>query len=169
MNYASECMKWLKNPENVGDLLRYGAIGLGALYGGKEWLETQDAIAATHALQPAAIMFTAGEALRAYDAFRKNGLNALQAVGRSLSVAFPALAAYSLGDNTYNPITDLGGPIAGWGLAQGITAIGDKKQEQKLGEEVVSQGREQALEFIGKNADDETLREYIGKLRTKME
>lgn len=168
MNYASECMKWLKKPENVGDLLRYGAIGLGAFYGGKEGLETQDAIAATHALQPAAIMFTAGEAFRAYGACRKNGLNALQAVGRSLSVAFPALAAYSLGNNTYNPITDLG-PIAGWGLAQGMTAIGDEKQEQKLGEEIVSQGRERALEFIGEHADDKTLREYVGKLRTNME
>lgn len=198
MKYVDKAIEWLKRPENLGDVLRFGAIAYGALAGGSEFAQSGDAVAATGAMVPSALAFSAGEALRAYEALRRRpsytsvrsteqrytdvrgyhkvgrtlhmpdrtNTNILQKTGRIASALIPAAAAYFLSDGTYNPITDMG-PIAAWGLTQGVTMFGDKRQENGLGREVVNKGRENAVEYISRMADDNELAGMIGSLRRK--
>ncbi len=163
--YVTKAKNWLKEPENLGNVLRYTSLPLGFAAGANEWLKSQDAVASLNAVSPFAWQFAAGEALRLYQHVIKESANAYQAAGRTLSFVFPAMAALFFGDKLYEPLAEFV-PFVGWGLSQGITGRGDKKREYELGSEIMKRwGREEVVKYIGTNVSDEELARYVGKMR----
>ena len=158
---------WAKQPENAGNLLRYAGLLGGAIAGGMEFADSYDAVAATNSMAKYAVLFGAGEVLKAYEALRHGDANALQYIGRAASVALPVLAAWHLGDGNYNPALDLGF-IVPWAIAQGTAIAGARKQELDLGKEIMSADRECGIQYLAKNAAPEDLARAVGRVRKRI-
>ncbi|MBI2232779.1 MAG: hypothetical protein HYU56_02580 [Candidatus Aenigmarchaeota archaeon] len=169
MQYVDRALQILRKGgewtlDNLNDVLRYGAVATGLIYGGKAWMDTQDAVAATNALAYPAIFFAMGETFRAFDTFKEKGTNALQWIGYTASFAIPFTAAHFLADKHYQPLLDIA-PIGLWAIAQIPVELGRRKQEYRLGSEILEKGRDEGIEFLRSNTTDDELARYIGKTK----